>query len=437
MRKPSACVSGSGRVADPGVHGTPLVGRGSELAESYRLLAAAGGGTGEMLILRGEAGIGKSRLVRELLRTAADGGFAVRSAEASVLDQTRPFGACADALTVTTRSASTEHADLARRIEGYRGWSGRIEDVPVEVHRLVDDLIGVFESLCTATPLLLVIDNLHWLDNSSLLLLRRLATICYQYPVLILLTTRSSDRPELAATVFATQSAGGVVIELGPLEDASVLSLAADITGRLPGPRLAARLTRAVGNPLYVVELLAALLRAGKISVGPGGAAEIEANLPPTSLAVSILHRLALLPAESVELLRLAAVCGPEVNPAELSLLSGSDAVTVGTALRAAEQAGLLVVRDGDLRFRHELIHDTLYSDWPQPVVRSLHRDLGARLAAVGASRPGGSRTTCPSAPVRGTCSRWSGCTGPASRRRTAIPSQPSRCLSERWTSCR
>jgi hypothetical protein len=385
VKEPSARVSGSGRIADPGVYATPLVGRTGELVQAHRLLAAACGGTGGLLVLRGEAGIGKSRLVRELLRTAADRGFAVRNAEASALDQTRPFGACADALTVTVRSSNAGQAELARRIHGHLGWSGRIEDIPVEVHRLVDDLIGVFESLCTATPLLLVIDNLHWLDNSSLLLLRRLATICHQYPALIVLTTRPSDRPELAATILATQHAGGAVIELGPLESASVLSLATDVTGGQPGPRLAERLIRAAGNPLFVVELLAALLREGKISVGPGGVAEMEANVPTASLAVSILHRLALLPAQAVELLRLAAVCGQEVDPAELSLLSGGDSLAVGTALRAAEQAGLLEVRDGHLRFRHELVHDTLYNDWPKPVVRSLHRDLGTRLAADGA----------------------------------------------------
>jgi hypothetical protein len=245
--------------------------------------------------------------------------------------------------------------------------------------------VGVFEELCAATPLLLVIDNLHWLDNSSLLLLRRLVTICHQHPALILLTTRPSHRPELAATVLATERAGGVVIELRRLENESVLSLAADVTGGLPGPRLAARLARAVGNPLFVVELLAALLREGKIALGSGGGAEVEANLPTTTLAVSILHRLAVLTAESVELLRLAAVCGQEVDPAELSLLSGDDAVAVGTALRDAEQAGVLEVWDGHLRFRHELIHDALYNDWPEPVVRSLHRDLGVRLAAIGA----------------------------------------------------
>ena len=245
--------------------------------------------------------------------------------------------------------------------------------------------VGVFEELCAATPLLLVIDNLHWLDNSSLLLLRRLVTICHQYPALILLTTRPSHRPELAATVLATERAGGVVIELRRLENESVLSLATDVTGGLPGPRLAARLARAVGNPLFVVELLAALLREGKIALGSGGGAEVEANLPTTTLAVSILHRLAVLTAESVELLRLAAVCGQEVDPAELSLLSGDDAVAVGTALRDAEQAGVLEVWDGHLRFRHELIHDALYNDWPEPVVRSLHRDLGVRLAAIGA----------------------------------------------------
>lgn len=161
-------------------------------------------------------------------------------------------------------------------------------------------------------------------------LARRLARIPHSPAVLWVTSTRYDWTGRIwSPKAFSAQTAAVVT----PV--ASVLSLAADVTGGMPGPRLAAQLGRAGGNPLFVVELLAALLREGKISVGSGGA-EIEANLPATTLAVSILHRLALLSAESVELLRVAAVCGQQVDRAELSLLSGDDAVVVGSALRAA-----------------------------------------------------------------------------------------------------
>ena len=205
---------------------------------------------------------------------------------------------------VSPRSSDPVLAELARRIEGQGPWSGRLEDVPVEVHHLIEALIGVFESLCTTAELLLVIDNLHWADGSSLAMLRQLSRLCRQYPALILVTTRPSDKPAVVALIEAVRQGGGAVLDLGPLDPESVLSLAGQLAGGLPGPQLADRVARAAGNPLFVVELLSTLVQQQRISITSAGHAEIEGSGASASLAVSILHRLSLLPADSIELLR-------------------------------------------------------------------------------------------------------------------------------------
>jgi DNA-binding NarL/FixJ family response regulator len=361
------------------------VGRDSELGQVRRWLAAAATGRGGMLVLQGDAGLGKTRLVQEIAGAAQARGIVMRAAEASEFEQSRPFGVICDALGVSPRSADPALAGLARRIEGQPAWAGPLEDVPVEVHNLVEALTGVFESLCTTDEVLLVIDNLHWADSSSLAVLRRLVRLGRQYPALIAATTRPTDQPPVVALVDAARQGGGAVLDLSPLDPESALALAGQLAGGPPGPRLAARVAQAAGNPLFVVELLTTLVQHGQLRVAETGLAEAASSAPSAPLAASILPRLSLLPAESVELLRAAAICGRTVNLTELSILTSQDTLALATSLRAASRAGIVETSGDTLSFRHELIHDALYQDWPLPVRRSLHRELGDRLAASGA----------------------------------------------------
>ena len=263
------------------------MGRDRELGQVRRWLSAAEGGRGGTLILQGDAGIGKTRLVSEIVGVAEARDMVVRASEGVQFDQTRPFGAICDALRITPRSANPVLAGLARRIDGHRVWSGRLEDVPVEVHSLVEAVVGVFESLCTTAQLLMVIDNLHWADSSSLAVLRRLTRLGRQYPALVVATTRPTDRQAVLALLDAVHQDGGALLELGPLDTESVLLLSGQLAGGPPGPRLADRVVQASGNPLFVVELLTTLAQQRHISITQAGQAEIEDSGAAAGLAVS------------------------------------------------------------------------------------------------------------------------------------------------------
>lgn len=340
-----------------------------------------------MLLVRGEPGIGKSRFVDEVISGAGARGMTCFAAEANPMDRTRPFGVCADALGVSSRSSAPELADLARRIGGHRDRQGPLEEVPVEVHGVVEDLLGVFASACATAPVLLALDNLHWLDSSSLLWLRAVAKVCRQYPALVLVTARNSDRPDVEDVVAGIRRAGAGVIDLGPLGEESVRLLAQELTGGEPGPRFSQRLAQAQGNALFVTELVVSLLDQGLVTITRHGQAQVPELGQTTSLPTSILHRIALLPSESVQTLRAAAVCGRAFDPDEVSLLMGRPALEVAESLRTAQRAGMIETRGEQLWFRHELVHDALYADWPAPVRRGLHRQLGLALAEVGAPR--------------------------------------------------
>ena len=362
-----------------------LVGRERELEHLKEHLALALSGSGQVVVLRGEAGLGKTRLVSELRAWAAACGAQVHLGEAREPDRTRPFGAVSDALGVSLGASDPFLAELAREIYARPAPVGLLEGVAVEEHYLAERLVAAFEVLCNNSPLVLAVDNLQWCDSSTILLLGRLVEVHRQYRAFLLLTTRPTERPEVEALVASAGSKVAVTLDLGPLDTLSVSELAAQVLGAPPGPRLEAQLARAAGNPLFVVELCAALAEDASVRVGSDGRAEVIEERAPVALAAAVLHRLSVLPEATVELLRRAALLGPAVNLDELAAWSGQSVLDIASALRAAVRSGLVRAEGSELVFRHELLQDALYRDWPAPVRRTLHREVGHVLMAAGA----------------------------------------------------
>jgi DNA-binding CsgD family transcriptional regulator len=157
-----------------------------------------------------------------------------------------------------------------------------------------------------------------------------------------------------------------------------------EVVAAEPGQRLLAGVAGAGGNPLFVTELVGALVQEGAIQVVDGRAEVIEMTLPPT-LRLTILRRLSLLPDDTLQAVRAASILGSSFSLAELSTTTGRSALELSSALAEAIRARVLEDDGERLKFRHDLLREALYEDLPASVRVGLHREAGQRLAASGA----------------------------------------------------
>jgi DNA-binding CsgD family transcriptional regulator len=181
------------------------------------------------------------------------------------------------------------------------------------------------------------------------------------------------------------EAAGARRLALGALADGAVHDLVADTIAAEPGPGLLAELAGAAGNPLFVAELLGALIQEGAIRTAGGRAEVAETTLPPT-LRLTILRRLSFLPDDTLQALQAASILGSSFTVTELSVTTARPVLELSRMLAEAI-TGRVLEDDGDrLRFRHDLIRDAIYEDLPGSVRRGLHREAGRRLAGAGAA---------------------------------------------------
>ena len=339
------------------------------------------------VIVEGEAGIGKSRLLADALDDARTRGFQVVSGRAQELERTRPFGVLADTFACGGSSPDPRRRAVAALLATHLGDQGSltVSSDPGLQFQAVDVFVDLVESLALGGPLVVGLDDLQWADPSSLLTLGILGNRLADVPLALLGSTRLLPRPaELERTLETIDRAGGRRLPLGPLGEAAVGELVTEVVAAEPGPRLLTEVAGAGGNPLFVTELVGALLQEGAIQVADGRAEVVETTLPPT-LRLTVLRRLGLLPDDTLEALRAASILGSSLSLTDLSTTTGRSVLELSSALAEAIRAHVLE-DDGDgLRFRHDLLREALYEDLPAGVRVALHREAGRRLAASGA----------------------------------------------------
>ena len=209
-----------------------------------------------------------------------------------------------------------------------------------------------------------------------------------QIPLLVVGTARPVPaRVRLDQLRELVADRGGLVAELGPLGPGGVAELAGGVAGGVPGPRLAAALARAGGNPLYVRELAEALVREDAIAVD-GGVAELRDGAAvaavPGSLNVAIGLRLGFLPGPARQVLQVAALLGTEFDPGELAAVTTQPLVQLAEVLAEAAAAGVVSGAGARFRFRHELIARALLEQTPPAMRRALHAEFARKLAGAG-----------------------------------------------------
>ncbi|HEY6313324.1 MAG TPA: BREX system ATP-binding domain-containing protein [Streptosporangiaceae bacterium] len=365
-----------------------LVGRDAEIRALGEALDRVGSGHPTIVLVEGEAGIGKTRLLEHALAEARARGMQVVAGRAEELERTRPFGLLAAAFGCATSSPDPRLAAIGALLATHGVGDGgpiTVTSDPGLQFRTVDAFTDLAEEIALAGPLVIGLDDLQWADPSSLLTLGAVGRRLPHVPVAVIGCMRLAPRlPELDRLAGALQAAGARHLALAPLRDDAVHDLVADTVAAEPGPGLLAEIGGAAGNPLFITELIGAIIQEGAIKTASGRAEVTEMTLPPT-LRLTILRRLSILPAETLQALRTASILGSVFSLTDLATVTGSPALGLAAAL--AEAIRTCVIEDDGtrLRFRHDLIRDSLYEDLPQSVRRGLHREAGQRLAQAGA----------------------------------------------------
>jgi DNA-binding CsgD family transcriptional regulator/tetratricopeptide (TPR) repeat protein len=363
-------------------------GREAEIKALGEALDRVAAGGPAIVLVEGEAGIGKTRLLAEALEDARGRGMRVAAGRAEELERTRPFGVLAAMFGCTRSSPDPRRAVIA----GLLAAPGAGEQGPITVtsdpglrFRVVDAFTDLVEELALDGPLFLGLDDLQWADPSSLLTVGALARRLTGLPVGVIGCLRPSPRSaELDRLAGALEAAGARHLVLHSLAGEAVTGLVAQVVAAEPGPRLLAEVAGAAGNPLFVTELLGALAQEEAITTAGGRAEVAEAVLPPT-LRLTILRRVSFLPEPTLQALRSASILGSAFSLTDLATVTGRPAVDLSVVLAEAIRARVLEDDGARLRFRHELIRDAMYEDLAGSVRRSLHREAGQRLAQAGA----------------------------------------------------
>ncbi len=168
------------------------------------------------------------------------------------------------------------------------------------------------------------------------------------------------------------------------LDRDAVSGVAAELAGGHPGPGLLAQVQRAMGNPLFIGELIGSLRDEGVLDVVDGQAEVADGGVAPT-LRLTILRRLSVLSDETLDVLRLASILGRSFTVANLSVVVRRSVLELLPALDEAVSAGVLGEAGDHLAFRHDLIREAVYEDLPLAVRKGLHRDAGRALADAAA----------------------------------------------------
>jgi DNA-binding NarL/FixJ family response regulator len=359
-----------------------IVGRTGELSRLDHLVTRLGDGRGGLTWVQGEPGVGKSALIDAVTARAAALGHTVLRAAGEELMQPFPLRLMADCLGIAAASPDPVNAGIARLLRGEPGSSGALDPVMAAGERMLE----LVDRLCARGPVAVVAEDLQWADEPSLLLWGRLARAVNQIPLLLIGAARPLPRrAKLDRLRELVTERAGVVIDLEPLDADSVAELAGHLTNGVPGPRLRAALHRAGGNPLYVRELVDALVRDGLVEVD-GKAAELPGGVAatPESLRVAIGSRLSFMSAETRKLLQTAALLGNEFDATELAAVTGQPVAQLAGVLAEAVAGGVISATGERLRFRHELIHEILVDQTPPAIRRALHGEIARMLAAAG-----------------------------------------------------
>jgi DNA-binding CsgD family transcriptional regulator len=352
----------------------PIRGRAGELKVIGALVRALVQGRGGVLVIEGPPGIGKSRLLTEVMALADEGGVRTLFGEAFEYQQTVPFFA----LFMATLGADPPvgDADVLRRLGGsadLRYW-------------VVHDLADAIRAAAAETPLAIVLEDIHWADNGTLLALRSLAGARLDVAVLWVLTARTgAGGPAVQETLSVLQRANAAVVRVAAMSASAVADMVCDAVRANADESLLNLAAKAHGNPFLVRELVEGLDEEGRLNVS-GGRAEASGRALPRRLGAGMQQRLDHLSTGAGEVVRVAAVLPDRFSAGLLAAMLEREPSSLMSAVDEAVRADLLVEDDEQLRFRHDLLREATRQSLSQSLRRAMERQSASVMLSMGAA---------------------------------------------------
>ncbi len=388
-----------------------LIGRSGDVAALRMLVDQAKQGQGQVALMSGEAGIGKSRLVAEGKTYALAQGFRLLQGNCFPGDTSCPYAPLLDLL--RTQFAGQSRTEIATELRPFaREFAQLIPDLvhelPGSAHppplpplepeqekrRLFEGLTRWFTGMATKQPVLLVIEDVHWSDNTSLEWLHYLARRCAAHPLLLLVTYRSEevhsnlshwlsqlDRERLTQEFLLAR------LSRSDLDSMLRAIFAFPHSRKLELPDLLYTLTE--GNPFFVEEILKSLIAAGEIFYEDGTWDRRPLNELhiPRSLHDAVQQRTNELSESARQVLRLAAIAGRHFDFALLQQLTQHDEQQLLTLMKEL-LAAQFVVEESEERFafRHALTREAVYAELLVRERKKLHGTIAETMEQLYAS---------------------------------------------------
>jgi predicted ATPase len=348
-------------------------------------LDVASAGQGGLVLIGGEAGIGKSALAEVACREAAERDALVLAGRCYDLMDTPPYGPW---LELFERYRSD---DSRPPLPAVFAEPGTVADIAGQA-ALFRHVFDFFLSIARQQPLVLLLEDLHWADPASLDLLRSLARRLHDVPILLLATYRADEltrrHPFFALIPTLEREAGATLLDLRRLSPDALHALVAtryDL-GDADAARLVTYLNdRAEGNPFFAVHLLRALEDADILSQDETGwvFADLSQARLPSVLRQVLEARVLRLGAEAERSLRVAAVIGQEVPFSLWAVVADATEETLLAVMEDAIEAHLIETTNDGFRFTHALVREALHQGILPPRRRVLHRRIAEALLAM------------------------------------------------------
>ncbi|HEV7732713.1 MAG TPA: AAA family ATPase [Candidatus Binatia bacterium] len=352
----------------------PLVGREVEVTRLRELLTDVTTTRRErVVLLSGEPGVGKTRLLAELMTAARAAGGTVLDGCSYEVEVARPYGPWVDALRKlpVTSVGPTLGSELAPLLPEL----GSAPDASTR-ERLFGGVVELLAARAhSAPPVVVVLDDVQWCDEASTTLLHYVARMHRHRPLLLALAARAGELLDNAAMARAVRALRreGVLVELriGPLDAPDTATLVRSVA---PGADAARVYAESGGNPLFALEAARAPDRSGDV---------------PATLGELVRDRLERLPPEAAHVLRWAAVLGRTFDVDRLSTLAVLDTETLVQALEVLERHALLRVAHqprqsaGAYTFAHDVVRTVVYGDLSAPRRCLMHQRVAHVLDAL------------------------------------------------------